>query len=175
MRNRLLLAIAIATSGFTSPSLACVEPKTPTFRSSLDTADTVVVVRLMSLGLANTSQNSRDLAGKLQTIRVLKGSPHFQLLRHEALPCGGLNLQVGHYYLVATQQSGNVLRLQHGDQSAVDISDDYALSRPTKRTSQLWQTHFADYLAGKPLPKSFNPLPVMYPVYAFPPNPESRW
>ena len=175
MRNRLILAIVIATSGFTNPSWACVEPETPTLRTSLDSAESVVVVRLMSLGLANTSQNSRDLAGKLQTIRVLKGSPQFQLLRHQAVPCGGLNLQVGHYYLVATRQSGNVLRLQRGDRSIVDISDDYAPSSPAKRTSQLWQTHFAEYIAGKSLHKSFDPLPVMYPAYAFPPNPESRW
>ena len=175
MRNRLILAIAIAASAFANPSWACVEPDTPTFRNSLDSAESVVVVRLISLGLANTSQNSRDLAGKLQTVHVLKGSPKFQLLRHQAVWCGGLNLQVGHYYLVATRQSGNVLRLQRGDRSIVDISDDYAISIPAKRKSRLWQTHFADYLAGKPLPKSFNPLPVMYPVYAFPPSPEKAW
>ena len=175
MRKKLAIVVALAASGLTTPSWACVEPETPTLRDSLDSATSVVVVRLISLGLANTSQNSRDLAGKLQTIRVLKGSPRFQLLRHEAVRCGGLNLQVGHYYLVATRQAGGVLRLQRGDRSIVDISEDYALTTPPKRTSQLWQTSFSDYIAGKPLPKTFNPLPVMYPVYAFPPNPHNSW
>lgn len=175
MRHRLLLAVAIAASGFAHASLACVEPDTPTLRESLDSATSVAIVRLMSLGLADTSQNSRDLVGKLQTVRVLKGSPQFQLLRHRAISCGGLNLQVGHYYLVATRQSGNVLRLERGDRSIVDISSDYAPTIPVKSKPQLWQTQFADYLAGKSLPKSFNPLPVMYPVYAFPPAPEAQW
>lgn len=175
MRHRLLLAVAIAASGFASAAWACVEPDTPTFRKSLDSAASVVIIRLMSLSLVDTAQNSRDLVGNLQTLRVLKGSPHFQLLRHQAVSCGGLNLQVGHYYLVATRQSGNILHLERGDRSIVDISADYVPTIPTKRESQLWQTHFADYLAGKSLPDSFNPLPVMYPVYAFPPAPGAQW
>ena len=175
MCKKLAIAVAIAAIGFIAPSRACVEPETPTLRASLDSATSVVVVRLISLGLADTSQNSHDLAGKLQIIRALKGSPQFQLLRHEAVPCGGLNLQVGHYYLVATRQTGSILRLQRGDRSIVDISEDYALTSPPKRTAQLWQTHFSDYIAGRPLPKAFSPLPVMYPVYAFPPNPHESW
>jgi hypothetical protein len=175
MRHLLLLTVAIAASGFAHTSWACVEPDTPTLRESLDSATSVTIVRLTSLDLVNTSQNSRDLTGKLQTVRVLKGSPQFRLLRHQAVSCGGLNLQVGHYYMVATRQSGNVLHLERGDRSIVDISSDYASTIPVKSKSRLWQTQFADYLAGKPLPKSFNPLPIMYPVYAFPPAPEAQW
>lgn len=175
MRRHLLLALAIAASGFAPASWACVEPDTPTFRKSLDSATSVAVVRLMSLELADTSENSRDLAGNLQLVLALKGSPQFQLLRHQAVSCGGLNLRVGHYYLVATRQSGNILRLERGDRSIVDVSADYAPTNPARRKPQLWQTLFADYLAGKPLPESFDPLPVMYPVYAFPPAPEAQW
>jgi len=168
---RALMLLILSASPLTS--LACEEPDVPTFLESLDSAKSVVIVRLVSIGLADRSTGSRNLIGTLETIRVLKGSPSFKQLTHEAVNCGGLNLRPGHYYLIATRQSGGTVNLIRGDRSILDVSDDYTYTGRT-HPDRRWQRHFVDYLKGVPFPKNFNPAPLTWPVQAFP-SPPGRW
>lgn len=169
------MAMLLPVLMWAMPAHACSEPATPTFRQQLDTADSVVIVRLLSLGLVDKAHNTYDVAGRVEVVRVLKGQGGFSYLRHERVRCGGLNLQVGNYYLIATDQQGKVLQLQRGDRSIVDVSSDYASVMPPRPSQQLWQTQIADYLAGRPLPPKFDPTEIMLRVQAFPPAPGKAW
>ena len=175
MKHRFALIIAVFWLAASGTTAACEEPEVPTFRESLDSATTVFVARLNSVGLADKSQASRDIAGQLEITRTLKGKPSFRYLRHQAVWCGGLRLLVGHYYLFATDQSGDVLHLVRGDRSIVDVSEDYNLQYPPKGPAQLWQTQINDYLQGRPLPKNFGIWSISHPVQAFPPQPGEEW
>jgi hypothetical protein len=175
MRYPIAFAIAIVALMFFGSARACSEPDVPTFKQSLDSAETVFVFRLVSTGLVEKSQNTRDMAGRIEMVRTLKGSPQFGYLRHNAEWCGGLRLFVGHYYLVATRQRGPVLMLGRGDRSIVDISGDYSRVYPAQKPDQLWQTQIEHYLAGRPLRKNFDPTEIMERVQAFPPVPAEAW
>jgi len=169
------LLIAIATISLCMPVWACVEPDVPSFKASLDSAETVVILRILSTGLIDREQNTRDTAGQIEVIRTLRGESQFRYFRHDAVWCGGLRLSVGRYYLVATNQSGPVLTLMRGDRSIVDISEDYSRTYPEKPPEQLWQTQIENYLEGRPLPKNFDPSSIMERVQAFPPLPGQVW
>ena len=154
---------------FSGVALACSEPDVPTFRQSFSRANNVVVFRLVSLGLTDTKEDSRRLGGKVEPIRALKGTNDFRYLVHDAVDCGGLNLKVGHYYLVATNQSGRVLNLVRGDKSILDVSDDFGRTyfpRPSAR--YLW--HFEQALKGRPLRDDLI-RELSWRIYAFPPMP----
>jgi hypothetical protein len=175
MRVFRILVITIAWLIANGSAWACSEPDVPTFKQNLDSAKSVFVVRLLSAALVDKSQDSRDMAGQIEIVRTLKGRPTFRYLRHNAVWCGGLRLAVGHYYLIATRQSGPMLVLERGDRSIADISDDYRRTSPAKRPDQLWQTQIANYLAGRPLRKGFDPAEIMGRVQAFPPLPGEAW
>jgi len=175
MRHRIVLIAAALSLLASGAAAACSEPEVPTFRQSLDSATTVFVARLVSVGLVEKSQASRDIAGQLETVRTLKGEPKFRYLRHQAVWCGGLRFLVGHYYLFATKQDGSVLHLVRGDRSVVDVSEDYSVQYPPKKPEQLWQTQINDYINGRPLPARFSPWSIMHPVQAFPPQPGETW
>ena len=66
--------------------------------------------------------DSGELAGRLRVVRVLKGkAPSIQYLSFPIGWCGGLHLDVGHYYVVATSQTGRTLQLWPGDLSVLDL------------------------------------------------------
>ena len=167
--------IAIATFSSCMPARGCWEPDVPSFKASLDSAETVFIFRVLSTTLVDREQNTRDTAGKIEVIRALRGAPQFRHFRHDAVPCGGLRLSVGRYYLVATSQSGPVLTFVRGDRSIVDISEDYSETYPEKRPEQLWQTQIENYLDGRPVREGFDPSPIMERVQAFPPLPGRAW
>jgi len=151
-------------------AFACSEPDVPTFRQSFANADNVVVFRLVSLGLTDNKEDSRNLGGKLEPILTLKGSNEFRYLVHDAVDCGGLNLKVGHYYLVATSQTGSVLQLVRGDKSILDVSADFGRTyfpRPSAR--YLW--HFEQALKGHPIRDGLI-RELSWRIYAFPPMPD---
>jgi hypothetical protein len=172
MKHTLALAVVIAGLVASGSARACSEPDVPTFKQSLDSARSVFVFRLVSLGLTDKSQGSRESAGRIEIVRPLKGAPQFQYLSHNAVWCGGLRLSVGHYYLVASRQDGRVLRLERGDRSIVDISQDYSRTYPAKRPAQLWYAQIENYLAGRPLRDDFDPTEIIMRVQAFPHPPE---
>lgn len=175
MNSRVRLGVVLATLLVCGSAHACSEPEVPTFRQSLDSASRVFVARIVSIGLADSDPGSRQIAGRIEVVRVLKGAPQFRHFTHNAVACGGLRLAVGHYYLIATRQDGAVLALVRGDRSIVDVSDDYSRNYPPKRPDQLWQTDIANYLAGRQMREGFDPREIMERVQAFPPPPGQAW
>jgi hypothetical protein len=86
-----------------------------------------------------------------------------------------LVLQVGGYYAAATKQSGSVLKPVRGENSILDVSQDFAYSMPRKRPGQTWLFHVANYLRdGTPFPQYFNVDEQMMRTGSFPPPPPPR-
>src|SRR5580765_477648 len=145
-------SFSVALLLLSANAMACEEPHVPTFRQSFSKATNIVVFRLVSLGLADQKEASRKIAGGLEPIQTLKGKNSFQYLTHDATNCGGLNLLVGHYYLVATQQSGTILHLTRGDKSILDVSDDFGQSYfPHPGARAVW--NFEQAIKGTPIRK----------------------
>lgn len=97
MNLRTRLGFVLATLLVCGSAHACSEPDVPTFRQSLDSATRVFVARIVSIGLADSAPGARQVAGRMEVVRVLKGAPEFRHFTHNAVACGGLRLAVGHY------------------------------------------------------------------------------
>ena len=150
-------------------ALACVEPNVPTFNQSIQAADSVFIFRITSIGLTDKNKGSRDLTGSIEIIETLKGSPDFKYFSHRSSNCGGLNLHVGRYYVVATSQSGQVLSLARGDKSVLDVTTDVLDSRPPPR-GRIYTRMIQEAIKGKPLDNEVI-RELSGQVYAFPPSP----
>ena len=150
-----------------APASACSEPDVPTFNEAIQTATSVFVFRITSIGLTDQDKGSRALAGRVEVVETLGGSPSFKYFSHQASNCGGLNLHVGRYYVVATRQTGKVLVLARGDKSVLDVTDEVLDSRPPPRGG-IYMRMIREARAGKPL--DIDVLRELSgPVYAFPP------
>ena len=150
-------------------ALACSEPQVKTFNQSIQTANSVFIFRITSIALTDMGKGSRALAGGIEVLETLKGSPSFKYFAHQSSNCGGLNLHVGRYYVVATSQSGNVLSLVRGDKSVLDLTTDVLDSRPPPR-GRPYTALIRHAIAGKALDTEVL-RELSGPVYAFPPMP----
>ncbi|MUV14544.1 hypothetical protein [Noviluteimonas gilva] len=154
---------------------ACVDPELPSYRQELSSARHVFVFRLLSLRLINRAEGAREVVGEIETVRVLKGQPRFTTVAWEQGNCGQLVLRVGGYYAAATKQSGTVLKPVRGQNSMLDVGDDFAYSVPHKRPGQTWIFHVANYLRdGTPFPEYFNVDQQMTRTGSFPQLPPPR-
>jgi len=93
--------------------------------------------------------------GDIRLLHVLKGKkPSFSSIHYSNGWCGGLRLDVGHYFVAATSRSGTVLELDAYDQSVVDISASYHedLADPIGNSEHLLEIKKA--LRGQPLSRS---------------------
>lgn len=152
-----------------SKASACSEPAVQTFNQSIQTASSVFIFRITSIALTDKDEGSRALAGGIEIVETLKGSTNFKYFAHHASNCGGLNLHVGRYYVVATRQSGNVLNLVRGDKSVLDLTTDVLDSRPPPR-GRPYTALIRQAIAGKALDTEVL-RELSGPVYAFPPMP----
>ncbi|WP_337732526.1 MULTISPECIES: hypothetical protein [unclassified Pseudoxanthomonas] len=150
-------------------ALACIEPEVPTFNQSLRDASSVFIFRITSISLTDKQKGARSLAGRIEVIDTLKGSPSFEYFAHQASNCGGLNLHVGRYYVVATSQSGKVLTLVRGDKSVLDMTADVLDSSPEPR-GHFYTRKIREAIGGQPLATDVL-QELSGPVYAFPPMP----
>ena len=152
MNVRIALAIVISLM-LPKSALACTDPAEPSFLDQLAIARSVSVVRLTSLRVADTAPESREIIGELEIIRPLKGKPTFRRISYSDIWCGGMRPLVGHYFVIATRSTGDTLRLVRGDNSIIDISDDYASTYPPRPERAKLQWHIANYLRGTPFPE----------------------
>jgi hypothetical protein len=114
-------ALVLATSAM--PTSACSYEPPPSFGEQLLSATSVFVFRVESLAMTPDSiSSSGQLAGRIRVTQVLKGSkPKQEYLSFYIGWCGGLHLDVGSYYVVATSRSGRTLALGPGDRSVLAL------------------------------------------------------
>jgi hypothetical protein len=155
----------MTVSGF---ALGCRFSMPKPFRESLAAADQVYVFRLDTLtaqkdtlywedAKGNPKQEERYMGrvvGRITVVRALRGKPAARFVTFDNSMCGGVRLDVGHYFLVATSQSNPVLQLAPSDQSVLDLQDGYADGDSHNDNGRVLAPVLA-FLKGKPLPKDF--------------------
>jgi hypothetical protein len=94
------------------------------------------------------------VVGRITVVRTLRGKPTARLIAFDNSMCGGVRLDVGHYFLVATTQNNSVLQLAPSDQSVLDLQDGFVDGGSQNDKGRILAPVLA-YLKGKPLPKDF--------------------
>ena len=160
-----MLAIAIFLSLTSLQAFACSYPTPKPFSESLDKATSVFVFRLQSAELKRKTYRSGTyrewVEGRIQVRETLKGAkPAFKTVNFSTQQCGGLRLDVGHYFVIVTTQNGRVLDLLPSDRSIIDISDYYDEAFAERNLQSDLLAPIVDFIKGKPLPPDFPPASV---------------
>lgn len=158
-------------------AFACSYPEPPSFRDALRTATSVFVFRLEraefrreKLG-ASTVMDSVE--GDLTLLQTLYGNPtSYKHLRYYSAWCGGVNLVVGHSYLMVTRAHGDTIELTSADKSVVDIEGFYdELDKKGSLHSPLILPVIQAKYGVRPLPKDFPSPDIASRVDLVPPPP----
>lgn len=147
------LALLLSLAASPMVAFACPQPDAPTFVQNLDRASHVYVFRLLSLEVASGEPWNSTLSGRISVIRTLKGpAPKASSLTY-SIGCCNPKLSVGRYYLAAVSNDAVVLKLIPGDQSVIDVSDDFSTKSGAGKTGAIEPVQ--EHLAGQPLPADF--------------------
>jgi len=130
---RLLVFVAASTIGSWTSTYACEYPKPPTFEKVAPTARHIFVFRVLSLKVVRYASKEERFYDELEAVEGaisveanIKGPQAvFEAVRFKNFVCGGVELQIGHRYLVATNQTGPVLSLVAGDRTFGNIDTEY--------------------------------------------------
>lgn len=134
MRRTILIAIAIVFAVLPVAAGACSYPEPPTFRSALSTATDVFIFRLDRAEYKRQELGSGAFTawvdGEINPIQNLYGdSTKYRKIKFYSGWCGGVDLVVGHHYLIATNALGDTIELASADGSILDIDGFYDPSR----------------------------------------------
>ena len=150
-----------------APGVACTLSEPPvSFRSALSGATAVFVFRLDQAEYKR--QGSVDgpytawVEGRIHLVQNLYGNPvSYRRITFYTDWCGGIDLVVGHHYLIATSQSGDTIELARADGSVLDIEGFY---NPGQKSRNLRSFLLLPVIRAKygvaPLPESFPPLAI---------------
>ena len=157
-------------------SVACSYPEPPTFREAIESASNIVIFRLESAEVKrkdfSKSSYSEWIEGKIRVTQTLRGdSSRLRTIEFSTSWCGGLRLDVGHYFLVLTNDTGPTISLAPSDPSILDITRWYDESRPEVSAGTDLLSPIFSYLSGEPLPTDFPPGPVADYTSSIPPPP----
>jgi hypothetical protein len=157
-------------------AISCQYPATKSFREQIQTAEQIYIFRLESLAEVKdrfiTSERGPDgkfgpavesedymgtVAGRIKIVRVLRGKPQAQFIRFRTSWCGGLRLDVGHYFIVATSAKGLVLTpALFGDESILDFRGSYSEDAETKDNDKSYiLRNVLPFINGKQLQSGF--------------------
>ena len=174
MRHGFLLRVATTAASMfmVLPAIACSYPVPKPFSQELRLASSVLIVRLESAHL----QESGLVLGKIRIVQSLKAPKNkvrpYEAIQFSTRSCGGLRLDVGHYFLVATDDDGSTIQLGPSDQSIIDLTGYYKESRKDESSRTALLHPIYDFLAGRPLPEDFPPDHVSsYTSTLLPPPP----
>lgn len=129
--------LLIVLLGFASlrPAMAaasCDFPAPPEFSKVAPAANRIFVFRVMNLRVRE--QPASDLGSGYAVFveadvlvqRTLRGdTSNITAVHFGNGACGGLNLLIGHHYLIATTQNDEVIELKPADRTLADIDVDY--------------------------------------------------
>lgn len=121
-----LLGVSLSCATFAAH--ACSYPEPPTFRSALKRATAVFVFRLDETRYHEEGSTARRVwaEGKITPVQNLFGNASgYKHLTFHSTWCGGLDLVVGHHYLIATDAKGDTIPLAAADGSLLDLDGFY--------------------------------------------------
>ena len=106
MLFRVLLGILLLVSS--QQVLACSGPVPVPFPQHFREANSIFVFRLETLALVEPMTSA--VSGRIRIVRTLKGkTPKFKYIRFTSHACGGMRLDVGHYFVALADQNGSIL------------------------------------------------------------------
>lgn len=138
-----------------SAASACSDPIVPSFQENLAGAEHIFVFRLTSLELADSHPWRSNLNGNINIVRVLKGAAPATAKVALVSGCCGIRLFVGRYYLAVLESDPDVLRLLPGDQSILDVTDDFQGGEPGRAPNPYGLWPVQQYLLGHALPADY--------------------
>ena len=132
------LALLVLAGGHAG---ACSFPDPPHFEAIAPTAKRIFVFQVLTLQYHRDGNAAEWVEGKIKVVENFRGDATEMTSVHFSNRfCGGLRLDVGHSYLVATNITSNPLRFELGDETVRDISLEYNPSWPEPvRTSAVLQ------------------------------------
>ncbi len=156
-------------------SNACSSGPIPTFKDHFDNAEYIFIFQLESLALAQQDSKRPNppgqVNGKIRVIESLKGkAPQYKYITFSTFWCGGLRLDVGHYFIAFVKNDGVVLKLDFGDRSVLNLRSGYF--EPSEKVAYKHEMLeiIKDSLKGKPLPKDFPSIyTLQFTQYTTPP------
>jgi hypothetical protein len=126
-----VITLLVLTSGNVS---ACSIPDPPRFEAVAPTAERIFVFQVLTLQYhidGDAPPYEEWVEGKIRVVENFRGdATEMSVVHFTNRWCGGLRLDVGHSYLVATNITSNPLRFELGDQTVRDISMEYNPSWP---------------------------------------------
>lgn len=164
--RRIVIATAVLVSIFSGRSEACSYPEPPTFQEALSSATSVFVFRLDEARYKRISHgpaaHSAWVEGKIRLVQNLYGNPiDLRIIKYSTFWCGGVDLVVGHHYLIATNASGDTIQLAASDASLYDIEGFYYPHNKAWSLRSLFVFPVIQSIYGiKPLPKDFPPRDI---------------
>lgn len=166
MRNKTFaIAIVLATM-FTDRANACQVPVPRTFKEALAPATSVFVFRLDEAKFKRENLGPVAYAswveGRISLVQNLYGNPiSLKYIKYYSGWCGGVNLVVGHHYLIATSATGDTIQLELDDQSLYDIEGFYDPSDKRRSLRSFVVQPVVQAVYGKkPLPENFPPREI---------------
>ena len=136
MRNtfpRFVAAVALVVGLLPVPVFACSYPDPIPFNKAIESASSIFIFRLESAELKKktfeSGAYSEWVEGRIRITQTLKGdSSPFVSVSFSTHWCGGLRLDVGHYFLVVTDGLGPSLTFGPSDLSILDVTRWYTES-----------------------------------------------
>jgi hypothetical protein len=156
-------------------SSACTIGPQPTFKDHFESAQHIFIFQLESLSLVQQKGkllgSPIEVSGRIRVTESLKGkAPQYKYITFSTHWCGGLRLDVGHYFIAFVKNDGVVLKLDSGDRSVLDLRSGYF--EPSEKVAykhELLEIIKAS-LNGKPLPRDFPSIDTLqFTQYNTPP------
>jgi hypothetical protein len=171
-----VLVALLAATFIPFSAKACEDPPPYPFDKAIRDASAVFVFRLESAEIKREYHGPTAFAewveGRIRVVHVFKGDASaFRGIEYNHSWCNGLRLDVGHYFVIATNATGETIQLRPRDQSIIDVSF-YFSELTADRNLQYWPFEpITDFVNGKPLPDEFPPEFLMEYIRALPSPP----
>jgi len=130
MKSLFYVLLLLATTS--AAANTCDVPAPPEFSKVAPTANRIFVFRVMNLRVREQpaadggSGYSVFVEADVLVQRTLRGdTSNITAVHFGNGACGGVNLLIGHHYLIATTQNDEVIELKPADRTLADIDADY--------------------------------------------------
>ena len=181
MRRNIAVVLSFTLALLPETAFACSfsEPP-PSFRSALSDATSVFVFRLDKAEYKRKDYGdglyTSWVEGNIRLVQNLYGkSIQYKSIKFTTHWCGGIDLVVGHHYLIATKESGDTIGLASSDGSVLDIEGFYDPNRKARNLRSFLILPVIQAVYGvKPLPENFLPSTIAGRTVVQPPPPPPR-
>jgi len=164
MLSRILCFFALLAVLIGSSAQACSYPAPPEFRHVVERATAIFVMRVLDSRLMPSRESTRRewVEADIEVVEELLGHvSDFKRLEFDNLPCGGVRMDVGHYYLVYTDQVGDTLRLVPADPSVLNITAEYSRWFPEQNHKFPALAATMAFIRGEHGAESIDPYPYL--------------